>query len=83
MLENRCGDRELLESSPVQKDLGVLMDEKLVMIQQCVLEAQKTNCIRAASKEEVGSREKEVIVCLYSALVRPCLQYCILAWGPQ
>ena len=74
---------EFIESNPAEKDLGILMNKKLDMSQQSALAACNATCIPGCIKRGVASRDREVIVPLCSALVRPHLQHCVLAWGPQ
>ena len=47
------------------------------------LTAQKANCILGCIKGNMVNRSREMILPLYSALVRDHLEYCIQTWSPQ
>ena len=68
--KSRLGE-EWMESSPKEKDLVVSVDGKLTVSQQRVLAAQKANRVLSCIQSSVGSRAREGILPLCSALVRP------------
>lgn len=59
-----------LESSLEERDLGVLVNVR----QQRTLAAKKANSILGCIRHSIVSRSGEVILPLYSALVRPHLE---------
>ncbi|PKU42677.1 rna-directed dna polymerase from mobile element jockey-like [Limosa lapponica baueri] len=75
--------RAWIKSSSEEKDLGVLVDEKLNVSWQHMLAAQKANCILGHIKRSIARRLREVILPLSSTLMRPHLEYCVQLGGPN
>ena len=68
-VQHRLGSTQL-GSSSVERDLGVLMDNKHNMSEHCAAGAKKANRMLGCINKGITSRDKEVIIPLYSVLVR-------------
>ncbi|CAM4373323.1 unnamed protein product [Lepidochelys olivacea] len=72
-----------LEVTEEEKDLGVLVDHRMTMSRQCDMAVKKANVVLGSIRRGISSRDKEVLVPFYKALVRPHLEYCVQFWSPM
>ena len=79
--EYKMGDA-VLGRTTQEKDLGVTFSADMKVSEQCGIAASKGNQIIGLIWRTIMYKEKQLIVPLYKAIVRPHLEYCIQAWKP-
>ena len=62
--------------------LGVIYSADMKVSEQCEIAASKGNQIIWLIRRTIMYNEKQLIVALYKAIVRPHFKYCIQAWRP-
>ena len=73
----------VLEISEQQKELGVLVDNKLKFHAHAAAAAKKANQVLGVIKKSYNTRDQHTIKTLYTAMVRPHLEYGNAVWGPN
>ena len=72
-----------IESSELERDLGILVDSKLKFDSQIAQAASKGNQILGLIKRTFVYKDMYTVKKLYTALVRPHLEYGNIIWSPR
>ena len=76
------GSRIKLETTNLEKDLGVLIADNLKVGEQCESAAGKAMKVLGMIRRSFTKLDEETLKTLYCSFVRPHLEYCIHAWSP-
>ena len=73
-------EHTILGATIKEKELGVIISADIKVSEQCGIAASKGNQIIGLTRRTITYKENEVIIPLYTAVVRPHLECCIQAW---
>ena len=71
-----------MKETDIEKDLGVLVCDKLKPSEQCAKAAKKANAVLGQIVRAFHFRTKHVVGKLFKAFVRPMLEYAVAVWSP-
>ena len=71
-----------LEEVTEERDLGFVLQNDLKCSKQCLMAVITANRVLGIIRRSLSVGNKDVILQLYKSLVRPHLEYSILAWLP-
>lgn len=66
----------------LERDLGVLISKDLKFSSQCIQVEKRANKLLGYIKRQFRYKNKEIVLTLYNALVRPILEYAVQFWAP-
>ena len=73
----------LLQSATEEKDLGVIIDNKLQFDQHIGSIVRKSNIVLGLIKRNFKYMNEDIFVKLYKTLVRPLVEYASPVWNPK
>ena len=73
---------DVLATTDAERDLGVLVDDKLVFDKHIREIVNKANSMLGMIRRGFSCMDKEIFMHLYPVLVRPLLEYCVQIWSP-
>ena len=79
--EYKMGDA-VLGITTQEEDLGVTFSADMKVSEQCGIAASNGNQMLGLIRRIITYKEKQLLVPLYTAIVRPHLEYCIQTWRP-
>jgi hypothetical protein len=71
-----------LQDTVLEKDLGVLISSDLKFSAQCIAVEKQAQKLLGYIRRQFQFRDKEIVLALYNALVRPLLEYAVQFWSP-
>src|SRR5580692_9377125 len=71
-----------LKKSVQERDLGIIVDNKLKFSEQCNVAIKNANSTLGLIRRNIKNKNKNIITRLYKGLVRPKLEFCVQAWRP-